>query len=710
MTRKDDRIGWDEWLETREDAPVNPRLEAGARTLADMMGPRLDRRALLRGAGVALAWSAGGTALAACGPGGKSDAKGKAGFGFAELAPPEGAGETHLVAAGHTSAILIRWGDPLFPDAPAFDPYNQTPEAQARQFGYNNDFIGFIPRPAKAGEDERALLCVNHEYTSRDVMFPQARGADHLPRLLTETELKVEMAAHGASIVEIVRKGEVWSVDRAGALNRRITAATPMEIAGPARASAFMRTSRDPGGVAVLGTINNCAGGITPWGTYLTSEENFNNYFLGLGSSEQPMKAANLRFGIGGATGYDWRRVDARFNLDEEPFEPHRFGWVVEIDPLDPASTPKKRTALGRFKHEGAETALAKDGRLVVYMGDDQQGEYVYKFVSRRPVDLKTPAANRDLLDEGDLYVGRFEGENGAGTLTWVKLTPENPDIQKRLGGALGREATLADVLIFARFAADAVQATPMDRPEDLEPDAATGRVFVMLTSAFERGTVVPWDKKRFALNPANPRTRNFYGHILEILEADGDLAAETATWEILVQCGAPAPDKIRDWGSGTTAQGVFSAPDNCVLDSHGRLWVATDQGGRWGMMRKSDGLYAVTTDGPARGASKLFFRCPVGAELCGPRFSPGADSLFLAVQHPATDGLASFAPFYAAWVRDFGDGDFDPSPYSSFARAATRWPDFETDATFNTAAGKPMPPRPSVVVVRREGGGVVGA
>jgi secreted PhoX family phosphatase len=447
---------------------------------------------------------------------------------------------------------------------------------------------------------------------------------------------------------------------------RRITAGgTEMLLSGPVAGHPRVKTSADQSGKRVIGTFNNCAGGVTPWGTYLMAEENFHGYFSGEIAADHHEAANHKRYGVAGGW-YAWSKYYDRFDISKEPNEPNRFGWVVEVDPLDPSSTPVKRTAMGRFKHEGAESIVNKDGRVVVYMGDDQRFDYVYKFVSTRPVDLENRDANRDLLDEGTLFVARFEE---SGKVLWMPLTfGEGP-----LTPSNGFESQ-ADVMIETRRAADLLGATPMDRPEDVEPNPVTGKVYVMLTN----------NSKREAdnLNAANPRAKN-PGHIVEITTPDMDHAASEATWDILVLCGDPASDESVTWGKATSNNGWFVAPDNCSVDNRGRLWVSTD-GNSAKSSGRNDGLWAMETEGDLRGSAYNFFRCPIGAEMCGPKFTPDGKTLFLAVQHPADAGVDKWEPF---------------GRKSTFEDPATRWPDFQDG----------MPPRPSVVVITREDGGEIG-
>ncbi len=634
-------------IDRSEDQSVNPRA-LNAPTICDLIEARLSRRVFLTGA----AASAGAAGLAACASPVSGDAPAP-GVDFAEI--ERAVTEDIAVPEGYDADLLIRWGDALFADSPAFDPMNQSAAAQARQFGYNNDYIGFIPMETREGEVVRGILCVNHEYVSTALMFPGV--ASGYPGSMTAELCATEQAAHGGTVVEIAREpGGSWRPVVGSAVNRRITVRTPMVLTGPAAGHERLQTSADPTGREVYGTFNNCAGGITPWGTYLMAEENFNGYFLGELPEGHAEAQNHARYGVPGGW-YQWGRFEDRFNLSAEPREPNRFGWVVEVDPRDPASTPRKRTALGRFKHEGAESVVAPDGRVVLYMGDDQRFDYVYKFVTRRAYDPSDRAANMDLLDDGVLHVARF---NADGSLDWLPLLfGEGP-----LTEANGFDSQ-GEVLIEARRAADLLGATPMDRPEDVEPDPASGRAYVMLTNNSRRTA----DQ----VDAANPRAANNNGHIIEIIEPDGDFAARQSRWEIIVRCGDPNDaEEGAVWNPATSENGWFGSPDNCAVDPQGRLWVSTDGNPRTGA---NDGIWSLATDGEARGTGRAFFRAPVGAEVCGPKFTPDGRTLFAAVQHPGeTDG-------------------------ATFEQPGTRWPDF-SDA---------MPPRPSVVALRRADGGPVG-
>ena len=663
-----------EAFEASDDVPSNPVLAQGQPTIGDVINERFSRRGVLRGMLGTAAIAGIATSVPAL-LSHEAKAAGAPRFIFEEIS--HGVDETHHVADGYNADVLIRWGDPLHADAPAFDPHNQSADAQEKQFGYNNDYIGFVALEPQDGEEARGLLCVNHEYTNEEVMFPrigrQDRSLDKGGKAffnMTPELVAIEQAAHGGSIVEIVKRDGQWSYDRNAPRNRRITTrSTQCKIAGPAAGHDRMKTGWDPTGTRVIGTVNNCAGGITPWGTYLMAEENFHGYFLGDLPEGHPETVNHKRYGVPGGW-YAWGFYDDRFNLAKEPNEPNRFGWMVEVDPMDPTSIPVKRTALGRMKHEGGESVVNKDGRVVVYMGDDQRFDYVYKFVTAGRYDDNDRAANMNLLDEGTLYVARF---NPDGTVDWLPLVQgEGP-----LTAANGFESQ-ADVMIETRRAADLLGATPMDRPEDVEPNPRTGKVYAMLTNNTRR--------KADQVDAANPRAENAFGHIIEITEPDMDFAATKATWEILVRCGDPAKGEVGAmWNPATSENGWFAAPDNCAIDGQGRLWVTTDQGTGWAKTGTADGVWAMETEGELRGTGRMFYRVPVGAEMCGPLFSDEDRVLFVAVQHVATDGTKDYAPF---------------GRNSTFEDPATRWPDFQDD----------MPPRPSVVVITKEDGGVIGS
>jgi hypothetical protein len=652
-----------------DDVGSNP---APATPFAEIAARRFSRREALQGAlaGVALAAAGGLGAGAALSPR-AALANGTSTLAFKEL--KRSADPTHHVAEGYEAQVLIRWGDAVAADAPPFDPLKLTPEAQEKQFGYNCDFVAYLPLN---NSSERGLLVVNHEYTNTDLMWSGLTAKNILDKA-TRQMVDVELAAHGMSVIEVAKQAGRWVRVMGSPYNRRITLrSTELAISGPAAGHPRLRTKADPTGRKVIGTLNNCAGGKTPWGTVLSAEENFHQYFAG-----DPAKTAEAvnyrRYGLSGKPVYGWwgKHVE-RFDIEKEPNEPNRFGWVVEIDPYDPEAVPVKRTALGRCKHENATVALGPDGRVVVYSGDDERFEYVYKYVSRGRFDPNNRAANRDLLDDGTLYVAHFHED---GRLGWLPLVFG----QGPLTAANGFRSQ-ADVLIETRRAADLLGATPMDRPEDVEANPKTGTVYVMLTNNSRRKAKGEGDA-RAEINAANPRAANNFGHVLAMMppkSSDGraDHAAPEFTWTIPILCGDPAdPRSGAKWAAGTTADGRFAAPDNVAFDSKGRMWITTDQGGGWTKLTKAaDGVFAMDVEGPGAYVSRRFFTVPIGAEMCGPEFTPDERTLFVAVQHPAADGVEN----------------------STFDRPATRWPDF--------ADG--VPPRPSVMTIVKKDGGLIGS
>ena len=629
-------------------------------TLGELISVRLSRREVMRGALAVSAISAVMPDVSLAAPAGP--------FSFPELdVIPD---QTHHVADGYDADVLIRWGDPLFRDSAAFDPKSATAETQARQFGYNNDFLGYFPI---SGRSDHGLLVVNHEYTNEELMFPgvseQSDQAVYFENT-TAAIAGVEMMAHGGTVLEVRKTGEKWTVVQDSKFTRRITAGTAMRISGPAAGHDRMKTAADPTGTTVTGMLNNCAGGITPWGTWLTCEENINFYFWGKEAAmAHPDAKAFERYGLP-AEKQAWAKFHDRFDMAKEPYEANRFGWVVEIDPFDPASVPVKRTAMGRFKHEGAGNVINMDGRFVVYQGDDERFDYIYRFVTEAAVDLKNPAANRDILDRGTLSVARF---NGDGTGEWLPLVHGMSEVLTAANGFKDQ----GDIVIHARLAADLVGATKMDRPEDVEVSPASGKILVILTNNIRE------QSGSKGVNAANPRSNNKYGHIIELTPEGGDHATTRFRWDILVKCGDPNVAAVgATFNPETSARGWFGMPDNCVFDAMGRLWIATD-GNAMHRTGRHDGLWSLESEGPRRGTSKCFFQVPAGAEMCGPCFTPNLETLFVAVQHPG----------------EVPPEDADRPP-STFDTPTTRWPDFKSD----------MPPRPSIVVITRKGGGIIGA
>ncbi|MFW0783776.1 PhoX family phosphatase [Gordonia sp. CPCC 206044] len=634
----------------------------------DVLRSRVSRRTVLRSsAGAAVA--AGATSLlAACGsddtaaPSSSSSSSGTPapGMNFAPVAA--NTEDALVIPEGYQQQVVIRWGDPVLPGAPAFDVHSQTPEAQAKQFGFNNDFAGLIP--VDGARDHHYLVC-NQEYTTEEFMFP-----GYVPKQPTENQARTAMAAHGITVVEVAATpGSGALTPVVGQRNRRITATTPIRLTGPAAGSEFVTTSADPAGTTILGTIGNCSGGLTPWGTMLSGEENFNNYFANAGKVTDPASKDRLdRYSFADDEDeHQWGRFEKRFDLAQEPNEANRFGYVVEVDPHDPASTPIKHSALGRLKHESATIHVVSSGpdagTVVAYSGDDEKFEYIYKFVSSRKMKTGLSATARShnvgILDEGTLYVASFTGNepgdiDGSGKLPesgsfagkgeWHPLLTVKADgtATSHIDGMSAQE-----VAVFTRLAADKAGATKMDRPEDIEPHPTTGKLYCALTNNDDRGT-----DGEAAADEANPRNENKNGQIIEITD---NHAGTDLTWDLLLVCGDPAAADTYYGGFDKSKVSPISCPDNVAFDPHGNLWISTDGNA----LKSNDGLFAVALDGDRRGETKQFLTVPRGAETCGPIIE--GSRVMVCVQHPGEeDGYSADKP-YSHWP-DGGDSLPRPS------------------------------------------------
>lgn len=649
------------------------------RYFGDIVRSAFSRRSVLRGGAMAVVAIGAGGVLTACGDDAGATVE-AAGAGGELPPPPDGAKFTAVapntedavvVPDGYEHDVVIRWGDPVLPDAPDFDIDNQTAAAQEKQFGFNNDFAGLLPVD---GVPHTYLLVVNHEYTTEPFMF-----AEYDPENPTEEQVRIGIANHGLSVVQV--KGEAGTgrlTPEFGEYNRRITGTTEFVVTGPAAGSDLMKTTADPTGTRVAGTLNNCAGGLTPWGTVLSGEENFNQYFANAEKITDPTAAERFaRYGIsGGESERKWERFDSRFDIAAEPNEVNRFGWIVEINPWDPTSAPVKHTALGRFKHEAATVHITDDGTVVSYSGDDERFDYMYKFVSSRKMqDGNSQAAlrhNMTILDAGTLYVASLTGDHpdridGSGTLpeggefsgtgTWIPLLRTNEDGSAE---SLVDGMSAEEVAVFTRLAGDKVGATKMDRPEDFEPNPVTGKVYVALTNNTKRG-----EEGAAPADEANPRVNNKNGQVLEI---DDDHAGTSFTWNLLLVCGDPEEADTYFGGFDKSQVSPISCPDNLAFDPHGNLWISTDGNA----LGSNDGLFSVVLDGPRRGETKQFLTVPIGAETCGPIVQD--NRVVVCVQHP---------------------GETDDA---SWASPASHWPD-----------GGDAQPRPAVVAAWKSGGGRIG-
>jgi len=646
------------------DQPV-PNV-SGNSYVQDEIRKAIGRRTVLRGAavgtGALVLGAAGGTSLtaAAVEPQAALAPRKKGGplarRSFRPVAP--NTRDAVVTPPGFAHNVVVRWGDPVEKGAPAFDVHNLTVDAVKKQFGYNNDYVGVTPLTK-----DTALMVVNHEYDDPELMYPAGR--------YTQEEIaRLGMYTHGLSVVTIKRgstPGSWYRVapgNRAATYNRRIHADSSFKMTGPAAGSDLLRTTADPTGRWVKGTFNNCAGGLTPWGTHLSGEENFNQYFntegtMPTGPSFGGEKDSYSRYGIAPAAGdpRKWHTVDERFDLAVEPNEPHRFGWVVEVDPTSPGAAPVKHTMLGRFKHEGANVVVAKNGRVVVYMGDDERFDYVYKFVSREKFDprgtAKAKRHNKTLLTKGTLYVGRFTGDGlddgvSDGAVEWIRLCS---DTRSFVDGM-----TVEEVLVFTRLAADKVGPTKMDRPEDVEVNPVNKRVYVALTNNSNRvaGTedeANPVTESGTRTSPGAPletKPGNRNGYVLEIRPTGGDHAKPTARWNLFLVCGDPESPETYFAGFDKSKVSRISCPDNLAFDSAGNLWISTD--GASAPLGQNDGLFRVPVAGPDRGKVQCFATMPKGAECCGPFLFDGDRSVFFAPQHPGEMSGASFDAPASTW------------------------------------------------------------
>ena len=518
---------------------------------------------------------------------------------------------------------LIRWGDPLFAEEPAFDHTTRGSAAnQMRAFGDNCDGMWLF------NSEGISLLAVNNEYVNLNLMFPSG-----LPQ--TDDDIRKNMVAHGVSIVQITAVNGTWQAVTNSAYNRRITPLTPMQFTGPVRGHKLVQTDADPEGTRPVGTWNNCANGKTPWGTYLTCEENFNGYF----SSSDPNHQTTFeesRYGIAHDDwGNGWRKVEHRFDISKHPNEPNRVGYVVEIDPFDPQSTPKKHSALGRFKHENAELVINTDGRLVVYMGDDERGEYLYKFVSKQSY---TPGTNGShLLEDGTLYVAKFDANQRG---SWLPLTPETTEGMSK-----------AEIAMFTRIAASKVQATTMDRPEWIAANSDNADVYCCLTNNKNRGIKPNAGNDPTPVGGPNPRAKNIYGQIIRFTPHNGDHAGDDFSWNIYAMAGNPVvhPQGPMAGSPNITKDNMFNSPDGISWSPSGKLWIQTD-----GTYSNKDdfahmGNNQMLVGNPTTGEIRRFMVGPRECEITGLTWSDDTTTLFVGIQHPGeesqSDAVTSHFP-----------------------------------------------------------------
>ncbi|WP_203336019.1 PhoX family protein [Nocardioides limicola] len=592
---------------------------------ADVAAARASRRGLI-GGGMALAAGFLTTPLLAGPAAATTNAPTTAALrrhllGFEAIGP--GYGNEVVVPPGYTARAFVPWGTPISGNFPEFRPGENSAADQEHQVGMHHDGMHYFPLHKGPRGNEHGLLVINHEYTAEDLLHTGVAGVPPVSAWTAEMVAKSQ-AAHGVSVIEVRRTaGGEWVVVPSR-FNRRVTANTPMAASGPAAGHRLLRTAADPIGRSPIGTVNNCSMGPTPWGTYLTCEENFQGYFA-VESGDYPAEVQTLmsRYGVGGDR-FRWATHDDRFRVTAaDPNEPHRFGWIVEIDPFDPHSRPIKRTALGRFKHESAYVHTSRGGRVVVYSGDDQAGEHVYKFVSSDNWHAAR-ARGRSPLDEGTLYVARFN-EDGSGD--WLPL------VQGRHGLDAGAGfADQGDVLVKTRLAASVVGATRMDRPEWVAMDTNTGLVYLTLTNNTSSS------KQE---NAANPRVPNRWGHIIRWRESGDDHTSTRFEWDLFVLAG-----QGRDSGDGSTvpAEAAFGSPDGLWCDADGRVWIQTDGAQPAGANDQMLAANPYRRDAHGAPEIKRFLTGVAGCEVTGVITTPDQRTMFVNLQHPG-EGVPSTWP-----------------------------------------------------------------
>lgn len=621
-------------MTSSEDITCPDRLDSDLTRLIERTVSR--RSVLAHGAGLAAFAMVAGSPTSRLANAGTADR-----FGFATVKANRF--DTITLPSGYKWHVVARWGDPLWSDATPFDPVSRgTGVSQERALGDNFDGMMLFQH------GDKNILAVNNEFVNRANIY--ANRWSKLPE--NADDVRKGKAAHGISIFEIEAKPDRWMIVQDSPLNRRITADTPADIRGPARGHPLLRTADDPNGLMVLGTFNNCGCGRTPWGTYLTCEENFNGYFSA--SDPDTVIPPELdRYGIKSRDrGYAWASADDRFNITKHPNEPNRFGYVVEIEPLNPASTPQKRTGLGRMKHENAEIMLSANRHVVVYMGDDERGEYLYKFVSEKP--YIEGSETHTLLDRGTLYAAKFH-DDGRGE--WLALTPETTGL-----------ASAADICIHTRLAASAVKATTMDRPEWVAAHPNGTEVYVCLTNNKFRGRKPNRGGDPTPVGGPNPRERNIYGQIVRWRPDDSDHGAVGFSWDFFALAGNPMiHDDDRAGSKNITPKNMFNSPDGLSFDTKGRLWIRTDGKDTNSGDFKGQGNNQMLVGDPVSGEIRRFMVGPRECEVSGLTWSADKKTLFVGIQHPGAKGDSHFP--------DGGDA----------------------------------PPRSSIIAIRRDDDGVIG-
>lgn len=674
-------------------------------SFGEIMRARISRRNTLRGSlGFAAVSVFAGAGIAGCSDddndgasGGNTNASGNQ-LGFKSV--ENNTADRVVLPEGYQYDTIVSWGTPLLAGAPAFN-VNNTGAEQALQLGDGHDGMYLFPTqldstgvlPFPSPVTDSALMCLNHEYTNNDLLHPDGVTRNGSGVRTNADEVRKEINAHGMSVVELMRSSGSWDLVNAGR-NRRVTAATPTTFAGPAAGTSFLQTKYSADGTRGRGTVNNCGFGWTPWGTYLACEENIQGYLVDTSGSISDVKR---RYGItANGFGYHWNQVAGDASEVDDEFarwdtaatgasatddyrnEANQFGYIVEIDPYDPSAAPVKRTAMGRFRHEGSMPGLIRTGqKIAFYMGDDARGEYCYKYVTAEDWDpARVSELRGTMLDNGTLYVAKF---NDDGTGAWLALDINDPATGPMLQNA-GFDSQ-AEVCVFSRLAADAVGATTMDRPEWSAVDPNSGEIYYTLTNNYDRG-----DTDEEAVNSANPRPDNEYGHIIKLREGSDNPAATSFNWDIFVFGGPSGGDpRFQDSNlSGLTLENQFASPDGLYFDHRGVLWIQTDNGGNKvagdtndqmlavipaNLTKASGAASVVTPDNQAQ--IKRFFVGVPDCEVTGVFLTADSKTLFLNLQHP-------------------GDGGSPANPKSS-----SSFPYDESDR-----------PRASTVVITRTDGG----
>ena len=597
-------LSWDDWDELNDPRPVENDFD-------DVVERAISRRGFLGGV---LAFGSGAAVMGTAGLMSSTSAQAASSrFGFTPV--PISTDSTVHVPEGYEWQTIARWGDKLFSSAGDFDPVKGVDLASSdKVFGENTDGMELY------NVEGHQLIAVNHEYVNPKINLSETEG-----EVTSADQAKILQNMQGVTVMEVAEQDGNWSIVVDSPYNRRIHHNTPMKLQGPAAGSDLLKTAADPSGTESLGTFNNCGAGRTPWGTYLTCEENFNGYF---GSTDENFDrpADYKRYGINLESRYSYEKFDARFDVSQNPNEPYRAGYIVEIDPSDASSTPIKRTALGRFKHENAAVAIAADGRPVVYMGDDERGEYMYKFVASGfyapGVDTST------LLDDGQLYVARY---NDDGTGTWLALTPSATGMSEE------------EIAVFSRVAGTAVGATTMDRPEWVAVNPNAVEVYCCLTNNSRRGAKNDDGSIRtnaagepMIANAPNPRDLNKYGQIVRLRPHNDDHATSTFDWDLYVMAGNPTVHSDAYAGSSNINEGnMFNSPDGMMFDSAGLLWIQTDGNDSNEDDYAGMGNNQMLAGDPVTGQIERFMTVPQGAEVTGLTWSSDRRSMFVGIQHP---------------------------------------------------------------------------